>query len=233
MDAQVTAAYPQLSKHRIEALVDGIFAVAMTLLVIELRLPEHLHVASDGELRSALAQLIPTFCSWLVSFMVLAIFWLANHRLFSYLRHVDGALIGFTILMLGGVCLLPFASAINSQYASQLAQLIYASTMILIGFGSLLVANHIYRHPQLCGHAMDKDSYRGVCVRTGGVILITALTVPLAGQYPGLANTAFLLLFALRPMNNMLTRYLQKRTQLRREDDQPSDDVAIESADKA
>jgi len=195
-----------LSKHRIEALVDGIFAVAMTLLVIDLRLPEHAHIGSDTELRAALLHLLPNFYSWLVSFGVLALFWVANHRVYSHVHHVDAPLVWYTIMVLAGASLLPFASAIDSQFASSLAQSVYALVMVLMGLGSLLVANHIYRHPALCGHPMDKEAYRSACIRTGGVILTALLTVALAIQFPGTANTAFLLLFVLRPLDRLLSR---------------------------
>jgi uncharacterized membrane protein len=197
---------PQLGKHRIEALVDGIFAVAMTLLVIDLRLPEHAHLATSGQLRDALVELAPNLYSWLVSFVVLAIFWMANHRLYSHVRHVDGALLWSTILMLGGVSLLPFASAVNSTMASQLAQFVYSSVMIVIALGALLVSHHIYRHPELCAHPMDRATWRGATVRTGGLIVIAVLAVPLAGWLPGYANFAYLLIFALRPLANRLGR---------------------------
>lgn len=100
---------PQLRKHRIEALVDGIYAVAMTLLVIDLRLPEHAHLASEEALRGALVGLVPNLISWLVSFFVLAIFWIANHRLYSYVRHADQRLLWLTVLSLSGASLRPFA----------------------------------------------------------------------------------------------------------------------------
>lgn len=196
----------QLSKHRIEALVDGIFAVAMTLLVIDLRLPEHLHAANDAELRAALVDLLPNFNSWVVSFVVLAIFWVASHRLYSHLRHVDGALLWSTILMLGGASLLPFASAVNGHNYSQLAQALYAGVMTLIAVGAILVARHIHRNPQLCAHPMDKATYHASCVRLGGLIVIALLTVLLAGIAPGSANFAFVLTWALRPLGNAVAR---------------------------
>ena len=201
-------AFPHLSKHRIEALVDGIFAVAMTLLVIDLRLPDHAHYGSDAELRAALLHLLPNLYSWLVSFMVLALFWVANHRVYSHLHHVDGPLVWYTILVLGGASLLPFASAVNSQFASPLAQFVYALVMVIMALGSLLVANHIYRHPALCGHPMDLATYRSACIRTAGLVLTAALTVPLSMQMPGTANLAFFLLFALRPLDHLLARRL-------------------------
>lgn len=204
-----TAAVPQLSKHRIEALVDGIFAVAMTLLVIELRLPEHANALSSAELLGVLRELAPTFISWVLSFMVLALYWTANHRLYSYVRHVDAPLLWYTILLLAGASLLPFASAVNSRYLSQLAQLVYASVMCLMSIGSLLVTIRIYRHPELCAHPMDKATFITTCIRTCIMIVIAILTVVVAGRVAGIANSAFLLLFFARPLSKLLTRRLR------------------------
>jgi uncharacterized membrane protein len=203
------AASPQLSKHRIEALVDGIFAVTMTLLVIELKLPEHVQATSSAELLHVLGELAPIFGSWVISFLVLAIFWIGNHRLYSYVRHLDAPLMWYTILMLAGASLLPFASAVNGRFLSQLAQAVYATVMTVMALGSLLVAARIYRHPELCAHPMDKATYAGVCIRQGILIVIAALTVVLAGKAPGIANTAFLLLFLVRPLSTLLTRRLR------------------------
>lgn len=206
MTDSTLAAGPQLSKHRIEALVDGIFAVAMTLLVIELKLPEHVQANSSAELLHVLGELAPTFGSWVVSFLVLAIFWVGNHRLYSYVRHVDGPLLCYTILLLAGASLLPFASAVNGRFLSQLAQSVYAIVMTLMAVGSLLVATRIYRHPELCAHPLDKATYAGVCIRQGSLIAIAAGTVALAGLLPGAANFAFLLLMLGRPLSKLLTR---------------------------
>lgn len=196
----------QFSKHRIEALIDGIFAVAMTLLVIDLKLPEHANVSDPAVLREALAELVPNLISWLISFMVLAIYWVANHRLYSHVRHADGRLVWFTMLMLAGASLLPFASAVNSRALSDVAQGVYAAVMGLMGLASLLAARHIYRHPQLCAQPMDRETYIAACVRTSGVIVIGLLTVPIAAVAPHMANFAFLLIFLLRPVSAAVAR---------------------------
>lgn len=206
MDHATSIGTLQLGKHRIEALVDGIFAVAMTLLVIDLRLPEHLHVTNDAQLREALVELLPNLYSWLVSFIVLGIFWVANHRVYSHVRHVDAGLVWRTILMLGGASLLPFASAVNGHFFSQLAQGVYSSVMILIACGSLLVARHIHRSPQLCSHPMDEATYVAICTRLAGLGVIALLAVALAGLFPGSANCAFVLGFTLRPLGNAVAR---------------------------
>ena len=77
--------------------------------------------------------------------------------------------------------------------------------MTLMAIGPLLVAAHIYRHPELCSHPMAKATYVGGCIRQGILLAVAGLTVVLAGQAPGVANTAFMLLFLVRPLSNLLT----------------------------
>lgn len=206
MDHATSSSTLHLSKHRIEALVDGIFAVAMTLLVIELRLPEHLAPLGAAGLREALVELLPNFSAWLVSFVVLGIFWMANHRTYSHVRHADGRLIGWTFLMLAGASLLPFASAVNGRNYSQLAQAVYSGVMILTTIGSLMVCRYVHRNPQLCSQPMDDAAYRAACVRLGGLIAIALVAWALAGLFPGSANFAFLLSFALGPLGKAVQR---------------------------
>jgi len=206
MDHATSGSTLQLSKHRIEALVDGIFAVAMTLLVIELRLPEHLNPTGDAALREALVELLPNFSSWLVSFVVLGIFWMSNHRIYSHVRHADGPLIWWTFLMLAGASLLPFASAVNGRNYSQLAQAVYSGVMILTTIGSLMVCRYVHRNPQLCSHPMDAATYRAACARLGGLVVIAVAAWALAGLFPGSANFAFLLTFALGPLGKAVQR---------------------------
>ena len=198
--------HPQLSKHRIEALIDGIFAVAMTLLVIDLRLPEHAHLAGEAALREALVGLLPNLISWLISFFVLAIFWIANHRLYSYVRHADQGLLWLTILNLAGAALLPFASAVNSQFPSLTGQMIYSGVMIWMAVSALLLARRIHHHPALCAHPMPEGAYRATVARGCGVMTIAALAIGVSCYDPRLSNIVFLLMSTLRPLSDRIER---------------------------
>ena len=200
---------PTLSKHRIEALVDGIFAVAMTLLVIDLRVPEHARLASEAALQGALVSLIPNLLSWLISFFVLAIFWIVHHRLYSYVRQADQTLLWLTIVALAGASLLPFASSVNSRFASPTGQAIYSGVMVLMSVALLLVARHIYRHPALCSHALTLGAYRATQVRSIGVMLIATAAFAISFVQPGTANIAFLLMMFLRPLGARVERRYQ------------------------
>lgn len=210
MSELASGGQPQLSKHRIEALVDGIFAVAMTLLVIELRIPEQAHHAGETALRGALLQLLPVMISWVISFFVLANFWIANHRLYSFVRHVDQPLLWLTMLGLSGASLLPFASSVNNQFASLTGQLVYSGVMVLLGVATLLQARYIYRHPELCSHQLTSASYAAVLARGLGLLLIAVSAIPLSAVAPGMANLVFLLMLGLRPFGAWIERRTQR-----------------------
>ena len=159
------------SKHRVEALTDGIFAVAMTLLVIELKLPDPHTIHSYDELTRALLSLTPKAISWLISFFVLATFWISHHRLFHYVRSVDATLLWLNLVQLGFVSLMPFSAALVGEFgATPLAQIAYNGNMVMLGLMGLMKLQHVRRHPELTGHPMKPGTYHASLLRLGGLI---------------------------------------------------------------
>ncbi|MGZ3182596.1 MAG: TMEM175 family protein [Telluria sp.] len=195
-----------LSKHRIEALTDGIFAVAMTLLVIDLHVPEHL----DISVAAALAEQFPKLVSWLISFLVLAIFWIANHRMYSHVREVDTSLLWLTIGKLGGASLMPFAAMLSSQHQSLAAQTVYAAVLCWMSLVSMLTWRYLHRHPQLCSHPVTAAHYRAAFVRVWGFTVIAVLSVLLFPWLHGMANFVFMLNFTLRHLGERSARKLEQ-----------------------
>lgn len=189
----MSAPEPGMSKHRIDALTDGIFAVAMTLLVIELKIPEALHVKTNPELIEALVHLIPKFIGWVISFLVLSLFWWGHHRAFASVRHVDGKLIALNIGFLGFVSFMPFASALTGEYQRTLAsQVIYAGTMFSVSIFAQLIWRYIHRHPELCSVPMSTGEFAGARARTFMLMAICVLSVAIAIVIPGGGNMAFM-----------------------------------------
>ena len=186
------------NKHRIEALGDGIFAVAMTLLVIELKLPDHGTIHSNSELMNAVSALIPKFIAWFISFFVLALFWLGHHRLFHYVRHVDGKLLAYSLVQLGFVSLMPFASALSGEYAGALfSQVFYSAIMACLAMTALLIGSYVYRHHELTATPMPQVVYRGMRIRTTGLVIISLCAVVIAAYIPYAGNVAFTLMFVI------------------------------------
>lgn len=115
-----------LSKGRIEALTDGIFAIAMTLLVLELKLPDSLprHIAQH-ELLEHIKELVPRFVSFGFTFFLAGVFWFFHHLVFHFVRHVTRILIWLNVAFLMFVSLLPFSTAMMGQFSIQTVPILF------------------------------------------------------------------------------------------------------------
>ena len=195
------------SKHRLEALTDGIFAVAMTLLVIELKLPEHASVAGQRDLVNGVMALVPKFFSWIISFFVLAIFWFAHHRQFHHVRIVDGKLLWLNIVYLSFVSLMPFSSALAGEYPGILfSQVIYSTNMTLLAIGGLLSNRYVFHHRELCSEPVTPGFYRSSRFRILGLIVVAITAVAITVVIPGAGNAAFMLMMPISIVSRRLER---------------------------
>jgi uncharacterized membrane protein len=102
-----------LGTGRIQILSDGIFAIAMTVLVLDVRPPV---VASDADLPAALAAMAPRFASYALSFIVLGVYWTGHHNTFSAIRRTDRAFLWLNIVFLGFVAFIPFTTSLLASY---------------------------------------------------------------------------------------------------------------------
>ena len=184
-----------MSKHRLDALTDGIFAVAMTLLVIELKLPAGLHPENSIELLQALVNLIPKFIGWVISFLVLAMFWWGQTRAFHFVKHVNGTLTALNLLLLCFASFLPFASAISGEMTRLLgAQMVYSTAMLMLSVSALQIWRYLHRHPELCDPPMPLGDYREARFRVSMLMVISVVAVLIARRFPYAGNVAFMLM---------------------------------------
>jgi uncharacterized membrane protein len=131
MAGQPTAAEPGLSKARVEALTDGIFAVAMTLLILDVKVPVVAHATA---LAGELLALWPKCLSYLISFVMLGVYWVGHHAQFHVIRHTDRLLLWINILFMMTISFLPFSTALLSTYPHErLAIMVYGANLIVIG----------------------------------------------------------------------------------------------------
>jgi uncharacterized membrane protein len=122
-----------LGKSRIEALSDGVFAIAMTLLVLKLEVPEVMHHSSNEQMLQQLFALGPAFATYVVTFLIAGGFWFLHHLTFHYLRHVDGVLVWINLLFLMLVALLPFSAGLMSHLLIHpVSQLFYIGNQLAI-----------------------------------------------------------------------------------------------------
>ena len=122
------------SVERIAALSDGIFAVSMTLLVLDLRVPAAEVIHSELDLRHALITLSPRLVIFLMSIMTNGIFWVGQQTQLNYFVRSDRNLAWIHIAFLGAICLTPFSTSFLAEFIHyRTALLVYWSNILLLG----------------------------------------------------------------------------------------------------
>lgn len=134
------------SLERIGALSDGLFAIAMTLIVLEIHVPPTAGIASDGQLLAALGDLAPRFLTYLLSFMTLGIFWNGQQTQLSYLSHGNRDLSWLSLLFLAIVALFPFTTSLLADFFQfRLALALYWLDIMLCGVALLAIWTYVER----------------------------------------------------------------------------------------
>ncbi len=126
---------------------DAVFAIAITLLVIEIKVPEiEKAELTEGKLLQALAHLIPKFFGFIISFMFIGIYWTVHHRLFGYVINYTPKLLMLNLFFLFAVALMPFSTAFYSEYVMKhviTPVIFYTANIILLGLFNLLMWRHV------------------------------------------------------------------------------------------
>jgi len=118
---------------RLEAFSDGVFAIAATLLVLELRVPEDGH-----DLPSELLRLWPAYAAYLVSFLTIGIIWVNHHTLLEHCRQVDRRFLYLNLALLIAVGIVPFPTALVGRYI--LTDGAATAALVVYGLGAILIA---------------------------------------------------------------------------------------------
>jgi TMEM175 potassium channel family protein len=130
---------------RIEAFSDGVFAIAITLLILNVQVPP----ASTGHLGAALTRQWPTYTAYLISFAFIGIMWVNHHRLFNHIRRSDNGLMFLNLLLLLGVSVVPFPTALIAAHyyapGRTLAAAVFNGTYVLIAVFFNILWRHIVR----------------------------------------------------------------------------------------
>ena len=146
---------------RIEAFSDGVFAVAITLLIFQIRVPPQ---APPGGLRAALVHLQPSYLAFLASFMTIGLMWLNHHRLFSLIVKKDDGLIVFNLLLLLVITWLPFPTALVAEHLAgphadqQTAAVVYATSLLVLS----IVFNVMWRYAVRIQAVVDHSNGDGI-----------------------------------------------------------------------
>jgi uncharacterized membrane protein len=142
------------------AFSDGLFAIAMTLLVIGIGVPKLADADSVGELWDAFGDLTPNIVSFAISFAVIGRYWFAHHEFIGRLQAMDNGLIGLNLLYLAFVAFLPFPTALLGNYfENPLSVATYAIVVAAVSLMEVVMFRHAYRRG-LMSDKMPEDVFR-------------------------------------------------------------------------
>jgi uncharacterized membrane protein len=144
---------------RIEAFSDGVFAIAITLLILEIKVPSA-HDLGAGGLGAALLRLWPSYLAFVISFATILVMWVNHHRLFNHIRRSNHTFLFWNGLLLFLVTFVPFPTALLAEYLrhaeAQLAVRVYAGTFVAIS----LVFMGLWRHASTGGQLLAQGVNR-------------------------------------------------------------------------
>jgi uncharacterized membrane protein len=184
-----------MEKSRIAALVDGIFAVAMTLLVLDLKLPEGLKMSSDAEVWRQLLELTGRFSTYTLSFIVLGTFWIGHHSLFHFVRKVNRGLLWLNLLFLLFITLLPFSTNLLSGHTNlQIPIVVYGINLLLISSVSLLQLGYLAHHAELSHDQLTPSWIANIRRRTSIPVVIVVASIAISFYKPNFALSTYWLL---------------------------------------
>ncbi len=187
---------------RIEAFSDGVFAIAMTLLVLDLKAP---HGLGAGNLLSALGSQWPTYLAYVTSFMTILIMWINHHRLFKLIRRADQGLLLLNGLLLLTVTVVPFPTSLVSEYIlhreGRVAAQVYSGTFIVIGIVFNLLWWYCSSHRGLLDQHVDSRTVKSISRRyaMGPVTYGLAFVLAFVSVVGSLALTLLIPLFFAMP----------------------------------
>jgi uncharacterized membrane protein len=197
-----------LTTNRIETLTDGIFAIAMTLLVLNIHLPEA-GVTNQPELYALVIAQSRLFYNYALSFILLAIFWIIHHQQFHYIKRTDRRHLWLNIFILMFVCLMPFSTSLTGDYHGDwMAGLFFGSNMFILGV--LFYLNWIYATKDYRLVDRDLDPHRiAIGKRRSAVTpLVSLLAIALSLIIPTMASYSYILIVVI--LYHPYFRYIPK-----------------------
>ena len=188
---------------RVEAFSDGVFAIAMTLLVLNVKVPS---TNQPGQLGSLLWQQWPSYLAFVISFAFIGIMWVNHHRLFVHIRRIDHTLLVLNGALLLGVTAVPFPTAVLAQYLGKqdekAATMLYAGTYVVVAIFFNVLWRYAASGHRLLGDEVDVAEVSRITRQYayGPLLYLACFVLAYINVAASLAlNVALAIFFALPP----------------------------------
>lgn len=209
--------HPERKEFQIDRIIlftDAVFAIAITLLVIEIHVPEIPHNGTEKDFWMAMLTLVPKFVGFIVSFFFIGLYWKIHHTMFGFVVNYTSKLIWLNLIFLLSIVLMPFSTAVYSEYSTpEYAHLIapfvvYAVNVSFSGVMNYILLNYIYNvKNKVAAHLPSKMIISYSKRRALAIPIIFTITVLLTIIFPGIGRaflfTIPIVMRLLRPKNKI------------------------------
>ncbi|MFG2998278.1 TMEM175 family protein [Streptomyces sp. NPDC048340] len=167
--------------NRVEAFSDGVFAIVITILVLELKVPE----GQGDELWHGLREQWPHYAAYVVSFLIIGVMWVNHHTIFSHLKRVDRPLLFLNLMVLMVVSVIPYTTNVLAEHlvnddSANVAAILYSSWTVVYALAFLAFWWYVTQVGHLFHETVDKDGARATRLRFGLGAIAYPLTVVLS-----------------------------------------------------
>jgi uncharacterized membrane protein len=183
----------QLGLERLVFFSDAVFAIAITLLALEIRLPASAAELSSAQLLAELLGMWHKVLAYMISFLVIGSFWLAHHRKFRFIRRYDSGLLMFNLLLLMVIAFLPFPSAVIAEHGDRVGTIFYALVVLLEALLWTGLWGYAARHKQLIDPHLNARQRRRLIAGPLMTVAVFAASIGLAFIDADLAKLSWLL----------------------------------------
>ena len=193
-----------LEFERVLFFSDAVFAIAITLLVVDLRVPISATIRSAHVLRAA----VPDMIGFGIGFVVIGLFWLGHHSLFRHIVAMNGSLIRLNLLFLGTIAFLPYPTALLSATSpTQVASVVFFAVCVAAaGLTEAAIWLYALRIPRLVSTGVAPWQRRKVTLRMLVAPVVFLASIPVALVAPGSAEYVWIAVYVLDLFLNLMTR---------------------------
>jgi uncharacterized membrane protein len=160
---------------------DGVFAIAITLLVFNIDSPQTAELTPDGSLTRLLLERIPDFVSFALSFFVIGLYWIAHHSIFRHIKRYDQTLLWMNLALLFCIAFLPFPTVLLGNHTGQqTAVVFYAGCLAVTGVVQFFLWRYAAHGHRLVDERLDRHLIRFIYIRTALNPTVFFLSIPIA-----------------------------------------------------
>lgn len=197
--------YGNFSKSRIEAFSDGVFAIIVTLLVLEIKIP-HLETVTNEAFLHSMYELLPKILAWINSFLVVCVIWMNHHRVLDNFKQIDAGIFWLNNILLMTVSIIPFPTAILGEYTFlTYAVSFYGACLFFMGVAFGAVRIYAAKNTHLLKDDIDIHLYKLGATHTviyGPLLYLVGAGLSLINPWAGFVVYFFIIVYFITPKSS-------------------------------